>query len=144
VALASNWFVDQGQGSVLVRLAASVGDDHLSTARVRGSVDILFPGELPPAGAPLLVVHQDDRGVSLSLDMHGIVSFTPDRSRFRHAVSVPPTATGAPCFDAHFQIIGMLTESGTAASMNEAMTIAAILQSMKERGTDRLLVTPAV
>lgn len=126
---------------VLLRIAGEPGNAPVGAARAEETAPtrgwLRFPtGEISyNADAPLIVLHHPERHpMKRSIETRSIVDYLPILKRIRHQTSTSEGSSGAPCFDAQWQLIAMHTAAEIHAERNQAVPITLIRDALWHHG----------
>ncbi len=124
----------------VVRLDSSAGNHPIGTSDAKVGGDprgwIGLP-ETPPAlvaDSPLLILHHPGREpLKLSIETRSIIGLNANETRLRHRTNTDGGSSGAPCFDAGWNLIGVHqgTQAAQGSDYNQGVPIAAIAAAVR-------------
>ncbi|HEX2832678.1 MAG TPA: trypsin-like peptidase domain-containing protein [Thermoanaerobaculia bacterium] len=136
-------FEEKDLDVVLLRIDGEPGNGPVGatqaeeTAPARGW--LRFPtGEISyNADAPLIVLHHPERHpMKRSIETRSIVDYLPALKRIRHQTNTSEGSSGAPCFDAQWQLVAMHTAAELHAERNQAVPITLIRDALWQHGLE--------
>jgi hypothetical protein len=118
---------------ILIKLDGEAGRDfaygtNTHSSRGRGWI---VPQEPQDSSAVVVVQHVPDGHLAVSIDPTGMMADSGDKIRYR--TSTREASMGAPCFDAHWRLLGMHV-GATPRHGNEGIAIEAITRRLEDRG----------
>jgi hypothetical protein len=132
---------------VVLRLETACGLEPVGGERAEPGAAprgwIALPHQAPPltTGDLLYVLHYPDgRPLQLSIESDGIVATNVNGTRLRYHATTEPGSSGAPCFNANWQIVAMhhASRKGSFLSFKketcEGITVSAIRARLQARG----------
>ncbi len=135
----------------LLRIAGAPGNELVQGGSGTLSVPrgwIALPTNTYPFAAhtPLLIVqHPDGKEQKLAIDTDAIIGMNNNGTRVRYRTNTEPGSSGAPCFDAHWNLVALhhAGDPNYAAlhqpGYNQGIPFSAILRLLQERGKLTLL-----
>jgi Trypsin-like peptidase domain/Effector-associated domain 1 len=137
----------------LLRLNGAPGADAIGKgdeqSPARGFIDLSAPQQGVAAGSPLFILqHPDSRPLQLALEMDGVIDVVATGTRIRHRVNTEGGSSGSPCFNAHWELVGIhhVGDPNFAheAAFNEAISIDSIMTLLAQRGKAAEVLTAGV
>ncbi|MFO0759214.1 MAG: serine protease [Byssovorax sp.] len=126
-------------GYALLRVADSPGSSLSSPGgtQPRGWIPLPSAAALEP-GAPLFMLHHPSGGpLKLSLNTQSVLDVSTSETIVRYTTNTLAGSGGAPCFDAHWNLVAMHQGSGSNDNddwHNEGIHITAIRKLLQARG----------
>jgi Trypsin-like peptidase domain/Effector-associated domain 1 len=119
------------------------GDNAEPGAPQRGWITVpRRPFDLMP-GSPLFILYRVLGGsLQVALDAEGVVGMDRTGARLLYKTNTEAGSTGAPCFDANWELIAM--HEGNQGGVNQGLPISAIVRDLQSRGLSELLDTRLV
>jgi hypothetical protein len=115
----------------VMRLDGAAGAEPFGGAARRGWIDL--PRERPAyrRDAPLLILqHPLGDAIKLAIETHSIVGLNDAGTRLRHRTNTDGGSSGAPCFDIHWNLIGVHRGALSGQPHNEAVPIWPIVEAL--------------
>ena len=121
----------------VMRLDAAAGEDPIGARRAeegaprRGWIEL--PRERPEyrRDAPLLILHHPlGDALKLALETYSIMGLYEAGTRIRHRTNTDGGSSGAPCFDIHWNLIGVHRGTSPGQPYNEAVPIWPIVETL--------------
>jgi hypothetical protein len=133
-----------GLDYALLRIAGSPGTEPIGGdtaepgAAARGWITVpRRPFDLVP-GSPLFVLHHSHgEPLQVAASMEGVIGMDPTGTRLRYKTDLQAGSSGAPCFDANWELIAMhqANQEGTG----QGLPISTLVQDLKARGVADVL-----
>jgi len=132
----------------LIRLPKRLGDEPFGPQHGPG-INLPPRGHLmapfdfaqgPPATAPRLrpdadiFIAQHPNGRSLRIGVGQVLDVAPDGSRFRYNTNTDSGSSGAPCFNAKLQWVGIHHYGSEEGGFNQGIPLAVILEDLAAQG----------
>ncbi|WP_189636795.1 ATP-binding protein [Rhizobium phaseoli] len=124
-------------GLVVLQLDHEAGreieaDGRSTTSRGRGWIVPRGPAE----GMALIIVQfpqDEDSGgdLRIAIDPNGLV--TNDGRKLRYSTATQPRATGAPCFDINWNLLGVHADNNAELGVNGGISIASLIEELHEK-----------
>ncbi|RVI11975.1 serine protease [Sinorhizobium meliloti] len=123
-------------GLVVMQLDREAGREiqvggALTQSRGRGWIVPHGPAVSAAGTAVIIVQHHQDQDVRVAIDTEGLVSTAGGMLRYRTATL--SGATGAPCFDIEWRLLGVHLQSSVNEDVNEGIPIAAFVEQLHEQ-----------
>lgn len=137
------WLVDRSPMDqldyTLFRLQGAPGDEQTGTTQSprRGW---LAPKAYAFDDNETVVILQHPAGRPLSLSMGPVLRGTPER--LWHKANTEPGSSGAPCFNAHWDLVALHHHGSDAAGENRAVPMTAVLPALQAGPGGALLMAP--
>ena len=115
----------------VMRLDGAAGEEPIGGAPRRGWIDL--PRERPAyrRDGPLLILqHPLGDAIKLAIETHSIVGLNDAGTRLRHRTNTDGGSSGAPCFDIHWNLIGIHRGALSGQPHNEAVPIWPIVEAL--------------
>ena len=114
------------------------GDRAEPGAEPRGWITVPSrPFGLVPGSPLLIAVHPLAGPLQVSVSAKGIIDLNPAGTRLRYKVNTRPGASGAPCFDANWELIAM--HQYMQAGSEQGLPISALVRDLRSQGRSELL-----
>jgi hypothetical protein len=128
----------------LLKLPARLGDEPFGPKTDNPALASLpARGHLPaPASAPRiraeadLFIAQHPNGRSLRIGVGQILEVSPDGTRFRYNTNTDSGSSGAPCFNAKMEWVGIHHYGSEEGGFNQGIPLGAILADLQSQGID--------
>ena len=128
----------------ILRVEGSPGSEPIGGDRAEPGAEprgwITVPGRpfgLVPGSPLLIAVHPPAGPLQVSVSAKGIIGLNPAGTRLLYKVNTRPGASGAPCFDANWELIAM--HQFTQVSAEQGLPITALVRDLKLLGHSELL-----
>ncbi|MES0133607.1 serine protease [Mesorhizobium sp. M0016] len=123
-------------GLVVMQLDRQAGREiqaggTLTQSRGRGWIVPHGPAASAAGTAVIIVQHHQDQDVRVAIDTEGLVSTAGGMLQYRTATR--PGATGAPCFDIEWRLLGVHLQTSSKEDVNEGIPIAAFVAQLHEQ-----------
>ena len=139
----NGWTVDRSPMDrldyALFRLQGTPGDERTGTTQSPHR-SWLVPKPYDFADSETVVVLQHPAGRLLSLSMGPVMRKSPDR--LWHKANTEPGSSGAPCFNAHWDLVALHHHGSDAAGENRAVPMSAVIPALQAGPGGALLVAP--
>ena len=73
----------------------------------------------------------------MAISAKGMIGLDPTGTRLRYKVNTQPGASGAPCFDANWELIAM--HQDMQAGSEQGLPISALVRDLRSQGRSELL-----
>lgn len=130
----------------LLRVAGSPGSEPIGGDRAepgapqRGWITVpRRPFDVVPGSALYILQYALGGPLQVAFSLNGVIGINPAGTRLRYKTNTVSGSSGAPCFDANWELVAM--HEGHQAEFNQGLPISAIVRDLQSRGVGDVLDT---